>query len=887
MKDYLSLAACKGVCPVRQFPAFHHRTRLINRLLQRRDTLRVLAAPAGFGKTTLVASYVETMFNFDHVFWLDGESPCFLRDLDDGSMAARLIEVDPSVRCVVVDDMPRLDVARRAAFASVVAALQQAGAEVLVCTDVVAAQELAGEMTCSVMDAAKLLLDDAEWEERVGATGELIAAGSAIARIPGVAWGESTGYKLQEAVVAHLAAQELPLQELLVLEGMLLCGEGPVELLTEAYGEQVPLAEAELREIARTYPYVALDNEGTAFAALNLEAAAVARALHARHDELAGEAGVPKSNASYAALADALVALGKGERAAEVAGCLSQSGLRATWLATHQTELLQQGALCEASQLFGGVGTGLGKCKEATALRLGQALRLRILGYQAATAAELGGLGAGSSVSPTERLLARLIGLAPDEETSPEALLALAEAVKEVESEVGGTSPLVKLAKTVLLRPTASVEAFSAALSFAGAWQEEAKATGAGGRTGDASFDDPITCLLLAQLKLARDAAAFGLTALSAYRRGLFALRDTALRVLSRGADAVLTVGHGLTLSAFLAVQILEELARVGLPKTELPSAVSAAYRQSAKVLVTQQTKARHIFGKTGPKMGGSPMPQISQPKFVVTTPGTATAAPVPLLQVKLLGALEVRIGDTLIDASEFSRQKVKVLMALLTLNAGTELTRERITQQLWPSSYTDVASRSFYSVWSKLRRVLTNEEGECPYITRLQQGFRMEGAYMKSDVARLQELCRVFLLGRVDALRWLELLEEFEELYRGELLPSEFDSPLICAAREQLHRRAVDALISAVLRLLAEGEERIALLFAYAAFQRETNREDVYYTLMKAQLACEQRTSAIDTYLTCKDMLAEGLGIDPSKKLMDLYLSIINDDSGLRVAAM
>ena len=102
----------------------------------------------------------------------------------------------------------------------------------------------------------------------------------------------------------------------------------------------------------------------------------------------------------------------------------------------------------------------------------------------------------------------------------------------------------------------------------------------------------------------------------------------------------------------------------------------------------------------------------------------------------------------------------------------------------------------------------------------------------------------------------------------------------MIGAFRMQFRRRAIDALIGASARLLAQGENDAALLFAYAAFQRERQREDVYLALMRAQLACDQRTNAVDTYFACREMLAEGLGLDPSRSMMDLYLSIINDDA-------
>ncbi|MBQ3386836.1 MAG: SARP family transcriptional regulator, partial [Eggerthellaceae bacterium] len=87
MKDFIALAACKGRSPVRISRTPRPRPHLMNRLLCDRHALRIVCAPDGFGKTTLLYEYADTMFGFEGVFWLDGASPCFLRDLDDGRLA--------------------------------------------------------------------------------------------------------------------------------------------------------------------------------------------------------------------------------------------------------------------------------------------------------------------------------------------------------------------------------------------------------------------------------------------------------------------------------------------------------------------------------------------------------------------------------------------------------------------------------------------------------------------------------------------------------------------------------------------------------------------------------------------------------------------------------
>ena len=53
------------------------RSALVSRLLADRRAARVLCAPDGIGKTALACEYAEVMFGFQHVYWINGLSPCF------------------------------------------------------------------------------------------------------------------------------------------------------------------------------------------------------------------------------------------------------------------------------------------------------------------------------------------------------------------------------------------------------------------------------------------------------------------------------------------------------------------------------------------------------------------------------------------------------------------------------------------------------------------------------------------------------------------------------------------------------------------------------------------------------------------------------------------
>ena len=72
-----------------------------------------------------------------------------------------------------------------------------------------------------------------------------------------------------------------------------------------------------------------------------------------------------------------------------------------------------------------------------------------------------------------------------------------------------------------------------------------------------------------------------------------------------------------------------------------------------------------------------------------------ATPAP-PRLTVNLFGRLEVKVGDAAVESGHLSRQKVRSLLALLVLNRGRDVSRDRLAAQLWPESSASCRRKNF-----------------------------------------------------------------------------------------------------------------------------------------------------------------------------------------------
>ena len=876
MKDYISLAACKGLRPVPTNRHLHPRPHLITQLLADRSRVRVICGPAGMGKTSLALEYAETMFGFSGVFWLDATSPCFLRDLDAGALARQILEVDGEAKLTVMDDVPALSPQRASALGEAAAMLLERGCEVLVTCTPSTRATLVTPFPDVAVPPASLLLSENELAEYLQVTGQDVPDESRrrLLRMAACSWGSTEDAGAQEAMLDGLARESLKPRRFGLLACALMLGRATDEAFALAIregakGEESSRVLAELAKLAAAYPFVVYDGSCGMILTPEFSPKGILKAFRGRFEDAASALGFGGGNEFLAAIATALLSCGDGPRACRVAAAISQSSARAAWLDANQFLLLDRLWLTDACDLYDGLGTGLGRGEVAFRLRLGQAVRLGILGFEASALEETRIIRESLNATPSARLGAAVAEayFAPD----AAAVSAFKHLAEERSRQCGNPDavpasrrPLAGLAEVLssLEQPGVPEELFEAHARLRGAVKP--------GPEGPASA----YAAVVSAYWIARRVAAVPAAPQHVRQPGADEVRTFAAAFLQARRGRLYPPDARLVLAGYLAVRTLQLFEGAGMPAASLPSALDAAFQRTSAHLAFQVRRAKDRFAAAAPLPGGSVIPFT--PRAAEAQQDADAMRTVPLLDIRLFGALEVRRGDVLLTSEDLSRQKVKVLLALLALNAGQELPRELVAEELWPQSFLDVATRSFYSVWSKLRRALSDESGACPYLRRMQNGYRLDARLVRTDTARLEELCRIFLLGRVEARRWLELLEEFEDVVRGDLLPTECESRSIVTARARFRRKAIDALLTASTRLLQAGENAAALLFAYAAAQRERQREDVYLALMRAQIASDQRTGAMETYLACKEMLSEGPGLEPSPKMEQLYLSIV-----------
>ena len=862
MPDFLAKAACRGRRPQhlaarRIFP----RPDLIAKLLRERHVARFVVAPDGYGKTALALEYADTVHRFDHVAWLDGRSPCFLRDLDRGIVAETLLEADREPLLVVIEDVPPLDPARVDALSSDMDRLLERGCEVLV-TCSPACDAFARHRDRIRLSAEDLLLSDAEIDGPRTAAERAARPAADIARaerVAGIAWASSEGPGFLEGTLR----EELPSDVLLSMFAMAVLESGTFSDVA-AFG---PFGDDQAELFSEHYPHLGVDLRRGRFSCARFSVEEVASAFSPRLGALAKRSPFSGRDALASRAADALAARGRFGRACGAVRTLASREACAAWLADRGRELLGACCLveaCEAYRALGGEAVG-----RSARLEADEACRRALLGDRRAACSSARRVAGDPAADPGERAVAALVLSSCADGVERRRARDLVAAFARM-SEGGEDGPSHPWAASVSVRAAldlSSAQGAEAWLSWydsgvrgpaiaqAAAWvlRSASESPSANGVASDplaaGSASAPVASPAVERV------ASIVRARISCSEEPLGLFDAAAGSSFERACERGVVAQPALDARSAHAVRSME---------MEL-------YRQRALVERQERERARRrrSFAATHP--------DAFRRDLAVDSPASPSE---PLLTVNLFGGLEVRIGDEPVDVRLLRRQKVKTLLALLVLNRGKEFSRDKLVSLMWPDSNLEAARKNLYGIWSMLRRALTTPEGSCPYLIRQQNGLRLDARLLSTDVTQLEEVCRSLLFEPPSFGGWTHVCSQVDERFSEDLLPSDDDNEAIAALRTDYRSRLVDALVSASTRLVDAGSAQEGLWFARAALQRDHTREDAYTALMGAQIAAGQRTAALETYFSCRRFLADGLGIDPSLETMRLYHSIIETEA-------
>ena len=852
MSGFIQKSACRGYRP-NHLTALrrYQRPNLLARLLKERKVARFVVAPYGYGKTSILLEYADVVFAFEHVFWINGKSPCFLRDLDRGAIASSCFECDGEAALVIIDDMPSLDATRSERLSQEIDCLLEKSCEVL----------LACEPSCDTfgalqrdrirLEARDLLLDDEEIDyERtpVDCVQRPSDQFPVTQRIPMLVWDKG-----QDARVDFLVTtlrEDVPADVFLTMISSIVLKEGTFADLIRIG----PFGEAFANQLAREYPHLGFNEEYETFSTPEFRIEDVATAVKRRFERAVIRSNCADKDELVVLWANMLLGYGRGERACETIQFFCSRNERGVWVGEHAVELVRQACFYPCLKIVEDVRDQKPFAKMR--LRALECLCRKRLGDDDEAFRLAKRSAFDPSVPPDARTLFLLVIIegitgAPREQ----ARVELEHVASRGGADVNDEFPWLALARARSIDQDPS-----RLLDY---WEEL--------NAHDAS--DMAQCVI----------AAWVYEAFESNRDiddTLWTIEVPRMRRLERFVRSQVVDCDSEPLDYFAASAglAMEHAHSNGLAQDAgpLPTAAMLALRRVELSMLDQR---RRYERDSMLRAARSREWAITHPDMLLSASNALSGTPeqsVPTLTLRFFGGFDVSIGGVPVDRARFKRQNVRALLVLLAVNQGRELSRQAVCSAMWPKSEPEVARKNFYTIWSQLKRALSLPDGTCPYLIRHQLSCNLEQRYVKSDVMRLNEICRELFFGKPDHNVWAELYGEIDQDFASDLMPSENQNSLIIEAREACRTRLIDALVAATGSITQYGEPQQGIWFARAALEHDDTREDAYAALMRAQIACGQRTAAISTYLACQRVLSEKLGVDPSPETVALYESLI-----------
>lgn len=231
----------------------------------------------------------------------------------------------------------------------------------------------------------------------------------------------------------------------------------------------------------------------------------------------------------------------------------------------------------------------------------------------------------------------------------------------------------------------------------------------------------------------------------------------------------------------------------------------------------------------------------------------------------------------------DFDSNKVRALLAFLAMERNRPHSREVLAGMLWPEQSQRSAMDNLRYALADLRRVLEDKADDNPFliVSRDRIQFDPDSDFWL-DAIEFERLS-VEQTGGEDwpSIELASRLQDAVRLYQGSFLEgfsvtrsAPFEEWML-NRREHLHREMVGNLY--VLADVYErwGEFQPALQAAWKQLEMEPWQEEAHQQIMRLLVYDGKRSSALQQYQTCKNILADELDVEPSEQTQRLYESI------------
>jgi DNA-binding SARP family transcriptional activator/predicted ATPase len=259
-------------------------------------------------------------------------------------------------------------------------------------------------------------------------------------------------------------------------------------------------------------------------------------------------------------------------------------------------------------------------------------------------------------------------------------------------------------------------------------------------------------------------------------------------------------------------------------------------------------------------------------------------------LSISLLGSFQATLDGR--PVTGFGTDKARALLAYLAVEANRPHRRDALAGLLWANSPQANARQSLRQALADLRRALGDANRAVPFLSICRETVRFNpDSDHTLDVAEftaLAETIRVHCHSHPErCLGCTRRMEQMLALYAGAFLGGFFLADSIAfeewatLRREHLQRQILEALANLTVYYERRGEVAQAIDAAHRQVQIEPWSEEAHRYLMRLLALAGRRSAALAQYRACRRVLAEELGLKPTRETTALYDQIRDQGHG------
>ena len=245
-------------------------------------------------------------------------------------------------------------------------------------------------------------------------------------------------------------------------------------------------------------------------------------------------------------------------------------------------------------------------------------------------------------------------------------------------------------------------------------------------------------------------------------------------------------------------------------------------------------------------------------------------------VQIRLLGAFGVSVGDEVVPEGAWRLRKGKSLVKLLALAPDRRIHRDRATELLWPDRTAEAAANNFHQALYVARRALEQAGADAASALPLRDDMLLLSpeATVEIDVDAFEEaVAHAHDTGELSDYR------AALDLHGGELLPEDRFEPWAAGRREALNEAHLGLLLELAARLTKDGDTAGAIEVLEQAVVIDPLHEAAHRALMRQFVAAGRRQQALAQYHQLREALRSALEAEPDPQTARLYRALLRGD--------